>query len=198
MKKMILVLMLVAGSFYSHSQDNLQDCYQSSFFREDSTLNHADRFMIWQSCVNGKAIPSFTVTTLEGKKIKSKDLKGKILVLNFWFIDCLPCIKELPALNKLVEMYKSNKDVVFLAITWEPRERVEKEFLKKHKLLFQVVPDARPIIERFIETGYPTTYVVDRDGKVRGAWLGGPVDAAAETEAITRVKPVVDELLKTK
>jgi peroxiredoxin len=188
----LVIFVLMAG--VSFSQDNIQGCVKDIFLREDSTLNHADRFMLWQECVKGKDLPEFSMKTLNGDKIKSKSLKGKIVVINLWFIDCLPCIKELPALNKLVAANKDHKDVIFLAVTWESKERIEKEFLARYDLDFQVVPEAMDVVDLFGKPGYPSTFVIGKDGKVKAAWLGGPIDDAAETEAYKRVQPVLDEL----
>jgi len=195
MKKQLMLLACLGFSFSIYCQNVLQDCVQNNFMKEDSTKNHADRFMAWIDCVNEKEIPSFSVKTLKDEKIKSKDLEGKIVVINLWFIDCLPCIKELPALNRLVREYAKHKDVMFLSMTWESKERIEKDFFSKYKLDFKVVPDAMKVIDLFGKPGYPATFVVGRDGHIKNAWLGGPIDDSAETEAYNRIKPILDGLL---
>ena len=191
-----MLIIFLGFSAIVYCQNALQECVQINFVKEDTTKNPADKFMAWIDCVNEKEIPSFSVKTLKDEKIKSKDLEGKIVVLNFWFIDCLPCIKELPALNRLVREYGKYKDVVFLSITWESKERIEKDFYSKYKLDFKVAANAQNVIDLFGKTGYPTTYVVGRDGHIKNAWLGGPIDDTAETEAYNRIKPVLDNLLK--
>ncbi|HEX6192977.1 MAG TPA: TlpA disulfide reductase family protein [Chitinophagaceae bacterium] len=196
MKKQLMLIIFLGFSAIVYCQNALQECVQINFVKEDTTKNPADKFMAWIDCVNEKEIPSFSVKTLKDEKIKSKDLEGKIVVLNFWFIDCLPCIKELPALNRLVREYGKYKDVVFLSITWESKERIEKDFYSKYKLDFKVAANAQNVIDLFGKTGYPTTYVVGRDGHIKNAWLGGPIDDTAETEAYNRIKPVLDNLLK--
>ena len=195
MKKQLLLLTCLIISCTLFCQNDLQDCVQNNFVKQDSTKNPADRFMAWLDCVNEKEIPSFSVKTLNDEKIKSKDLEGKIVVINLWFIDCLPCIKELPALNRLVREYSKYKDVLFLSMTWESKERIEKDFFSKYKLDFKVVPDAMKVIDLFGKPGYPTTFVVGRDGHIKNAWLGGPIDDSADTEAYNRIKPVLDGLL---
>ena len=176
MKKcFLLFIVMVLATTISMAQNPLQNCITSSFHTVDSTLNHADRFMLWQDCVKGKQMPEFSVKTLKGEKIKTKDLQGKIVVLNLWFIDCLPCIKELPALNKLVTEYRDRKDVIFLSVTFETSARIEKDFFSKYKLDFEVVPDAMKVVELFGKPGFPTTFVIGRDGKVSASWTCLPV-----------------------
>ena len=63
----------------------------------------------------GSKFSSFLTKDLNGKTIDLKNLAGKILVLNYWFIGCLPCRKEIPKLNKIVDEYRSDSGVVFIA-----------------------------------------------------------------------------------
>ena len=196
MQKISLLLLLICFTQLMNAQNELQRCVQTSFDTTDSTYNPADALMVWKNCVTGKQVPDFSGTTMSDKKIKAKDMKGKIVVLNLWFIDCLPCIAELPALNKLVSTYKDNRDIIFLAITWESKARVEKDFFSKYKFDFSIIPGAQTVVDRFGKPGYPATFIIDRKGVIKTAWLGGPVGERAETEAYEKVKPVLDELLK--
>lgn len=198
MKKSLILFLLVCMNKFSWSQNDLQKCVETSFRQTDSAYNPADALLIWRDCVKGKQVPEFSVKTMAGKKIKSKDMEGKIIVLNLWFIDCLPCIAELPALNKLVNAYKDNKEIVFLAITWESKARVENDFFSKYKLDFSIIPDAQTTVDSFGKPGYPATFIIDRRGVINTAWLGGPVGERAESEAYEKIKPVVDQLLKVR
>ncbi|MFN3316252.1 MAG: redoxin domain-containing protein, partial [Raineya sp.] len=85
----------------------------------------------------------FEATTIEGEKIKLSDLKGKIVVLNFWFKACKPCIMEIPELHLLAEKYKS-ENVVFIALALDSEE-VVKEFLEKEKFGYKHIANARVI-----------------------------------------------------
>src|ERR687893_223477 len=64
------------------------------------------------------AAPAFSLTSMDGKKFELASLRGKVVVINFWFTGCPPCIEEMPKLNELVEKFK-DKDVVFIAPTWD-------------------------------------------------------------------------------
>ena len=196
MIRFCLVMFSIVCGINISAQNTVKNCMEI-FSRQDTVNNPADKMLLWQDCVVDKDIPDINVKTIDGSKLKSKDLKGKISVINLWFIDCLPCIKELPALNRLVKEYAA-KDVIFLSVTWEKKERIQNEFLQKYKLDFQIVAEALTLIEQFGKPGYPTTFVVDKDGKVKGGWLGGPIDASVDTEAYNRVKPILDKLLTSK
>lgn len=191
MKLSFIIFFLLLIKF-SPAQDDFIKCWQDAFQHMDSTgLN----FEGWKNCVRGKHIPDFEVKTVSGKTINSKDLLGKVVVLNFWFIDCLPCIAELPALNLLVKEYK-DQPIEFLAFTHDTKERLDTAFFTKHKFDFNIIPGDSTVIKQFGEMGYPNTYIIDKSGKVKEIFIGGFIDKKAEMEIYTRVKPIIDELLK--
>jgi len=105
----------------------------------------------------------FTTTDLDGEKVALKDLRGKVVVLNFWFTECQPCIAEMPELNKIVAKYK-NKDVVFIAITFDDKDKVE-TLLKKHQFDYKIVSDLA-IIQDYKVNAFPLSMVIDQKGEI--------------------------------
>lgn len=110
----------------------------------------------------GSLAPSFTVASLKGINFQLDNLKGRPVVLNFWFVDCSPCRAEIPDLNKLVQKFES-QDVVFLAIALDKRERLE-EFLDSYRFDYHIVPNGRSYAQLFNVSSYPTSMVIDRKG----------------------------------
>lgn len=113
--------------------------------------------------------PAFSVTSLEGETFELAALRGKVVVLNFWFVGCQPCVEEMPKLNGLVDKFK-NKDVVFIAPTWDNVSTLQ-AFLKEHPFKYHVVPNARDLILGSYRDGtgnvvFPMHLVIDRDGKI--------------------------------
>lgn len=104
----------------------------------------------------------FTTTDLNGEKVSLSNLKGKIVVLNFWFTTCEPCIKEIPELNKLVKKYKK-QGVQFIAITFN-KDTDLKKFFSKNKFDFTIVSDM-DIIKKYKVDSYPTSMIIDRNGE---------------------------------
>jgi len=92
------------------------------------------------------------------------DFRGKVVVLNFWFIACRPCIIEIPKLNELVAEYEQ-EDVVFLAAGLDGKDRVQ-DFLVRYPFDYQIVPSAMDIATQFGVSTYPTHIVLDRNGNV--------------------------------
>ena len=115
-----------------------------------------------------ESIPSsLPLRTLKNKEVQLSDFnpkKEKITVINFWFIECKPCKMEIPDLNKLVEKYKGY-DVEFLAIALNKPDQL-KDFLKTTDFNYQVLSIAeQQTIELGIQ-GYPTHFILNRQGQV--------------------------------
>lgn len=109
--------------------------------------------------------PNFTTKDLAGNTISLEKLKEKVVVMNFWFTHCQPCIEEIPELNTLVEKYKNKEDIVFIAITHDPAPRVIR-FLDKHPFQYTIVTDAQDIMDSYIVLSYPTNIILDKKGNI--------------------------------
>jgi peroxiredoxin len=181
----------------SFAQNDVFKCAEENYLHMDSVLNQGkDPWAEWHNCVIGKKLPDFSVTTISGQKIETGKLKDKIVVLNLWMIDCRPCILELPALNKLVEEYR-DKNVLFLAITFETLKRLTTDFFPKYKFDFDIAADAAGITDMF-RSGYPTTFIVDKMGEIKEAWPGGIRNEINKNDMYLNIKPILDVLLKAK
>ncbi len=132
--------------------------------------------------------PAFNVGSMTGETFDSEKLKGKIVVLNLWFVNCPNCVAEIKLLNDLVDEYQ-NKDVVFIGMATNDETKL-KSFLKKNPFKYQIVPRAMPTILSFgepnkdgeINIPFPMHIVIDRNGKivVRRSGSKGLNDVKAE------------------
>lgn len=113
----------------------------------------------------GSKLPNFKMLDIEGKKYNLKDLAGKVVVLNFWFINCPPCRMEIPDLNKMVLKYKDNPDVIFLAVGLDEKYDI-KDFLKKSPFLYNISADGRWLANSYGVKSYPTHVVIDQTAKI--------------------------------
>ena len=118
--------------------------------------------------------PSFVEYTMDGTRVDIEKLRGKVVVINLWFINCPNCLAEIKMLNALVDEYKNNADVVFLAPAASKKADLQK-FLVKNPFKFQVLPDATiTILSKFgtpdkdgnLSVPFPMHYVLDRTGKI--------------------------------
>lgn len=112
----------------------------------------------------GEKAYDFIATDLDGNTFKLSDLKGQVVILNFWFTNCGPCIQEMPELNNLADNFK-NKKVKFLAVTFNKKEIVE-QFLKTKDFNFTLIPNANNIISLYGVNTYPTTIVINKKSEI--------------------------------
>lgn len=115
--------------------------------------------------LEGKAAPDRLLSDMNGNNFTLASLKGKIVVLNFWFTTCKPCIVEMPELNEVKDNFKG-KDVVFLAVTFDKKQPVE-SFLKTHTFNYTIIPEAREFLDLWNANIFPSNIVIDKDGVVR-------------------------------
>ncbi|RCR70639.1 TlpA family protein disulfide reductase [Larkinella punicea] len=114
----------------------------------------------------GTALPAYQFTDLEGNVYTNQSTKGKIVVLKCWFIACLPCVQEMPALNELKSHYKNRPDVLFLSLCLDPRQKVA-AFLKKKQFDYAVIPDQESYLTDQLQiNAYPTHFVINKQGLI--------------------------------
>jgi peroxiredoxin len=107
----------------------------------------------------------FTLTELNGKTWTLKELRGKVVLVNFWATWCPPCRKEMPDLETLYEQFK-DQGLVILAISDEDASKV-KPFIAEQKVTYPILLDpGRKVNELFEIEGIPKTFVYDRSGKL--------------------------------
>ncbi len=107
----------------------------------------------------------FTLTDLQGKAWHLKDLRGEVVLVNFWATWCPPCRKEMPDLDALYSQFK-DKGLVILAISDEEAAKVM-PYLAEHAVGYPVMLDpGRKVNDTFIVEGIPKSFVYDREGKL--------------------------------
>ena len=100
---------------------------------------------------------------------------NKIVVLDFWFTECAPCVASIPKLNHLAVHYP---EILFLSITFED-EKIIQDFTKKMTILYPVGSDTkRETIRAFDVKSYPVTFIIDEQGIIQ--WRGSPFDLNKE------------------
>ena len=122
--------------------------------------------------------PSWTLRDLEGKPVNSTDLKGKVVVVDFWATWCPPCVAEIPGYVALQEKYRDKLTIVGISMdSFEPA--VIKNFAVQRKINYTVVMGNDEVSGAFGNVqALPTTFVIDRENKIRFKKVG----AASEEE----------------
>ncbi len=117
--------------------------------------------------------PDFTLEKLGGGKVSLSDYRGKILIIDFWATWCPPCRMEMP---EFVELYRDYADkgveIIGISIDQNP-QAVLPAFVEKYKINFPILLTDRKVDRAYGGiSGIPTTFVVDREGKVYKQYVG--------------------------
>lgn len=141
----------------------------------------------------GKPFPTFKAKSLDGRTFSSKQIKGKVTLINFWFEACSPCVAEFDALNDIYNRFKDNPDFEFISFTPDS-ERSANESVTKHRLHFAVCPlSSKECYRLNFQSGYPTSVVVDRNGMIVYFASGGKIDKELVPQDL---KPMEDMIIK--
>ena len=175
------------------SNNEFVDIRLANFNYPDATVikileDGTKEFRLQKVAQEGMAAPDVKVRTIDGKNIALRDLRGKVVVLNFWFIGCAVCRAMKPQLNDFKKLFAGDDDVVFLAMTEDPESDVEK-FIKKYPSEYLNAADAREAMSKFSFRGFPKNIVIDKQGKI--VYWRSPIKAWNKFESVVR-----DELAK--
>jgi len=119
------------------------------------------------------AAPALTLEDLSGKSVSLEGHLGSVVLVNLWATWCPPCREEMPTLQRFYEKYEAN-GFALIAINQEETSDVVVPFVKEFGLTFPVWLDIDYQAQRVFSTmNLPSSYVIDRNGRVRLMWIGG-------------------------
>jgi len=192
-----LFLVIFASSAFSQSSEykkSIEDCYSTVEFRKERYKNKHE-----QECYIDLKLPEFELLTMDGELINNESFKGKITVINFWFAACPPCIAEIPGLNTVSKKY-SPDEVSFIAASTDSYDEMERFLKKKGSFGFEIAPNASDIFFKtfHIQSGFPTTIIVDEEGIIQYFISGGLADFRAARKIRKKLCSALDKMLKDK
>ncbi len=139
----------------------------------------------------GFTAPDFTLSLLDGGEITLSELRGKVVLVNFWTSWCLPCRQEMPAIESVYRSYKDIGLVVIgLNLTAQDSKQEAAAFAQEVGVTFPIALDLNNSVGNLYRvTALPTSFFIDRKGVIRSVIVGGPM-----SEAVIQSK--VEELLR--
>ncbi len=135
-------------------------------------------------CKADKANLGFTVKDMNGADVRLADYKGKVILINFWATWCAPCKVEIPAFIDLYDRYK-DKGLVILGISGDDDAPTLRSFASEMKINYPVLVgrDQEQLLDAYGPLfGYPTSYIVGRDGAICGRHIGPATKEQFERE----------------
>ena len=180
-----ILFFLSSANGQNDYQNRLAECFKLEYLES-------------QQCMLGQQTFNFVGKTYEGDIVSSAELKGKVLVLNFWFMACPPCMAELGGLNAIVDQYQ-DANVEFISFTLDEKKDLARDFFPNHSFKFKVVPDCQDFIieELKLGWGFPTTFIIDQEGTIQKIISGGETEEVAASAAIkAEIIPELEKLLR--
>ncbi len=170
------------------SNNEFVDIRMANFHYPDATLvktldDGTVEFRLQKIPQEGMQAPAIDVRTLDGDRISPEALRGKVVVLNFWFIACAVCRAHQPKLNELKAKFSDEANVVFLAVTADPPGEVKK-YLAKQSFEYRHVAGAQAALKTFRFVGYPKNIVISKEGEI--VYWRSPVSAWDKFEDVIR------------
>jgi cytochrome c biogenesis protein CcmG/thiol:disulfide interchange protein DsbE len=138
----------------------------------------------------GDRVPNFSLTTFDGGQVNLVDLKGKVVVLNFWASWCKPCEQEAADLETAWRSYQPRGDVVFLGVDYVDTEPEARKYLEKFNISYPNGPDlGTRISQAFRIRGVPETYIIDQENILRQVKIG-------PFSSLSQIQGMIDPLLE--
>jgi thiol-disulfide isomerase/thioredoxin len=134
------------------------------------------------------AAPELSVIDLNGNTLETANLKGKVVLVNFWAAWCAPCAEEVPQFIALQKKYQEQGlQVIGFSVDDDAAEL--RDFYRKYQVNYPVVPSDIKIADAFGGVlGLPTTFIIGRDGKVHGKCNGATDFSTLEREVVGLLK----------
>ena len=137
---------------------------------------------------NFPAAPGVQFTKLDGSPFRLSDLRGRVVLLNFWATWCVPCRNEIPSLSAMQKDLDA-RGLTIIGVSYDDTADLVQEFQKDIPQSYQIVLGGREVGSELPASPLPTTYIIDRQGRIRDKMIGERTREAFESV----IKPLLDE-----
>jgi thiol-disulfide isomerase/thioredoxin len=146
---------------------------------DDPDRQRALRYISQPELARARMAPPFAVTTIDGQRVSLDDLKGKVVLIDFWATWCGPCKEALPHMRSIAKNFKG-QPLVVLSVSLDSNEQTWKDFITKNEMTWMHYRDGGftgPISKMFGVEAIPHTFTIDADGVLQDEQIG---DASIE------------------
>ena len=137
---------------------------------------------------NFPSAPDVQFTKLDGSLLHLKDLRGRVVLLNFWATWCIPCRSEIPSLSAMEKDFES-RGLSIIGVSYDDTADLVQQFQKDIPQSYQVVLGGREVGADLPAAPLPTTYIIDREGRIREKIIG----ERTRTQFESSIKPLLEE-----
>src|SRR6185369_1786246 len=132
--------------------------------------------------------PDVQFTKLDGSPFRLQELRGRVVLLNFWATWCVPCRSEIPSLSAMQKDLDS-RGLSIIGVSYDDTADLIQQFQKDIPQSYQIVLGGRDVGSQLPASPLPTTYIIDRQGRIREKMIGERTREAFEAV----IKPLLDE-----
>lgn len=203
MKTLFIIVSLFSFAVgYSQTYEVAMERCGTNFRKGLGALSHdqldtviENRYRELRKCIIGQKLPSFQSTSFKNNLYSLTDLENKVVLINFWYIACPPCVAEVPMLNELQNEYKG-KDFKLLSFSTDNRIAI-KDFMSERKISFEIFPLSSDLIHNTfkMDFGYPTTIFLNKKGEIVEFKNGGPIEEVGLKRTKDEFKRIIDREL---
>src|SRR2546426_3711613 len=137
---------------------------------------------------NFPSAPDVQFIKLDGSPLHLKDLRGRVVLLNFWATWCIPCRSEIPSLSGMQKDFES-RGLSIIGVSYDDTADLVQQFQKDIPQSYQVVLGGREVGADLPAAPLPTTYIIDREGRIREKIIG----ERTRTQFESSIKPLLEE-----
>jgi thiol-disulfide isomerase/thioredoxin len=159
---------------------------------DDPDRQRALRYISQPELARARMAPPFAVTTLDGQRVSMDDLKGKVVLLDFWATWCGPCRAALPHMQKIAKKFEG-EPLVVLSVSLDQDEQKWKDFIAKNGMTWPQYLDGGftgPVARMFAVNAIPHTFTIDADGVLQDEQIGDSSVEGKLKKLIARAKEV--------